>query len=135
MPVVHHKDYHPELDHHWDDAHDVEPVPFHEHAILRSPDYPDHHSYGHKVTKKDFKPMPEYEGIHYYDASTYKLHAKSPTTPTSHKDMQPVQKSKSTKKAKAAPASSKPASGKKHTRDVEYLVDGYGHVHTIEHLL
>ena len=86
-PVVHHKGYHPELDHQWDDAHDVEPVPFHEHAILRAPDIPDHHMYGHKVTKEDFKPVQQDEGHTYYDHSTYKQHAKSATTPTYHTDV------------------------------------------------
>ena len=52
---------HPELNHKYDDQHDIEPVPYHEHAILHSVDIPDHHSYQPKVTSHDFKP------IHYSD--------------------------------------------------------------------
>ena len=36
---------HPELDHKYDDAHDVTPVDFKEHAILHALPHPDSHSY------------------------------------------------------------------------------------------
>lgn len=45
--------HHPELDHHYDDQHDIEPVHFHEHAILHSPNLPDHHSYHHSEREAD----------------------------------------------------------------------------------
>ena len=36
---------HPELDHKYDDQHDIEPVHFHEHAVLPAVLHPDRHSY------------------------------------------------------------------------------------------
>ena len=141
---------HPELNHKYDDAHDVEPVPYHDHRVLHSRDIPDHHSYGHKVTAKvtehDFKPMhhsdydetqqeahelAEAEASTYYDHSTYKQHAKS-YTPTYHMDVSQGHESKPILKAPTKPAATKKGG---HSRDIEYIVDGYGHVHTIEHLL
>lgn len=36
---------HPELDHHFDDQHDVTPVDYQDHAVLKAFDHPDSHSY------------------------------------------------------------------------------------------
>ena len=35
------------MDHRYDDRHDIEPVPFHEHAVLRAVDRPESRSYLH----------------------------------------------------------------------------------------
>ena len=81
----------------------------------------------------------------YYDHSTYKQHAKS-YTPTYHKEMSQGQKRKSTRKAPATTSAqaspklatlpkAKAAKKESTSRDIEYIVDGYGHVHTIEHSL
>ena len=59
-PDMHYSTYHythPELDHHYDDAHDVTPVPFHEHAVLKSVHSPDRLSYESMT--------PYYERHHY----------------------------------------------------------------------
>ena len=45
---------HPELDHKYDDQHDIEPVHFHEHAVLPAVLHPDRHSYDDSV-KVGFK--------------------------------------------------------------------------------
>merc|ERR1712048_604412 len=41
---IHHQT-HPELSHHYDHKEDVTPTDYHEHAVLRAVDIPDHHSY------------------------------------------------------------------------------------------
>ena len=40
-----HPGYHPELDHKFDDRHDIEMIPYHDHVVEAAPDIPDHHSY------------------------------------------------------------------------------------------
>ena len=60
-PDMHYSTYHythPKLDHHYDDAHDVTPVPFHEHAVLKSVHSPDRLSYESMT--------PYYERHHHY---------------------------------------------------------------------
>ena len=54
--------HHPELSHKYDDAHDVTPVPFHEHAVLPVTDLPDHHSYRHEADEHwQFPPVHSYD--------------------------------------------------------------------------
>lgn len=43
---------HPELDHKYDDQRDVEPVHFHEHAVLKVSDHPDTRSYEHTTAEE-----------------------------------------------------------------------------------
>jgi|Transcript_43715 hypothetical protein len=60
-PDMHFSTYHPthpSLDHAHDDQHDVEPVHFHEHAVLKSFDHPDAHDY---YDTKELERIHEYE--------------------------------------------------------------------------
>ena len=53
---------HRRLDHRYDDRHDVEPVPFHEHRVLRAVDRPESRSYLHHARNE----APEGQESNYY---------------------------------------------------------------------
>ena len=62
------------LQHKYDDAHDVTPVDFHEHAVLKAVDRPESRSYEHTYRPEyDGYYGPEYEhaGYPYYDAGYF----------------------------------------------------------------
>jgi len=50
-------DAHRVLDHKYDDAHDVTPVPFHEHAVLPAVDRPESSSFEHLLTEHYAEPL------------------------------------------------------------------------------
>mmetsp|Transcript_31604 Transcript_31604/g.39331 ORF Transcript_31604/g.39331 Transcript_31604/m.39331 type:complete len:149 (-) Transcript_31604:2608-3054(-) len=65
---MHYSTYHPthrSLDHAHDDQHDVEPVHFHEHAVLKAFDHPDSHDYQH--TDPHLLAESHDASSHYYD--------------------------------------------------------------------
>ena len=45
---------HPELDHKFDDEHDVHPYEYHEHAVLPTARHEYDHSYGHNYHGSDY---------------------------------------------------------------------------------
>ncbi len=145
-----HKGYHPELDHRFDDQHDVEPVKFTEHAVLRAPDLPDHHSYHPKNVHHRWQPIHHDHGPVYHDDYSYERHsietdAHHPSTyydidtlkqhEKKHEAARPdfgmdMGKSKSkfysSEKSKSSAHSEK--AKKADSREVEYIIDSKGHV-------
>ena len=69
---MHYSIYHPthrSLDHHYDDAHDVTPVPFHEHKVLKAvdPDHPSEFDVTASMPFDGYHDLPyHHEGYHYY---------------------------------------------------------------------
>ena len=57
---------HPELSHQYDDAHDVTPVDFNDHAVLKAFDHPDSHSYHANGRQDGFVYDTAHHGEGYY---------------------------------------------------------------------
>lgn len=71
-PDMHYSTYHPtyaSLDHHYDDEHDVTPVTFHDHRVLKSPPFPDAQDFAHTDQKKlhAYRMTEASAEPHYYD--------------------------------------------------------------------
>ena len=69
---------HPELDHTYDDQHDVEPVHMKEHAVHHSFDHPDSHSYGSLEREHGYGYEGEYRHQPYHHGEYVSYHHEEP---------------------------------------------------------
>ena len=72
---------HRRLDHRYDDRHDIEPVPFHEHAVLPAVDRPESRSYLHHAHVYADGMEPHYKPVY---SSAGKAHVYEPVHSVHH---------------------------------------------------